>query len=240
MELKHYLSEIKTFLESNADPKVVEKNSRYFKEGYDAYGIPQEKWDNQKTAWIKEWKDVLGFDGFLKLGDILMENGKYEECSCAIVFMKPFSVQFTEDTYNHFGYWLEKGIQNWAHTDILCGELLSPMLKNKKVRLTSMITWRESPSKWKRRAVPVSMLGLLKGTEDYSQIFEFISPMMMDKERVVHQGLGWFLREAWKIKPEQVEPYLMKWKDTAPRLIFQYATEKMTAENKLRFRKEKK
>lgn len=240
MELKEYLSEIQSFLESNADPKIVEKYARYFKEGYDAYGIPQEKWDSQKKVWIKEWKDDLGFNGFIRLGDILIKNGKYEECSFAIVFMKPFSELFTEETYNHFGRWLEKGIQNWAHTDILCGELLSPMLKNKKVDLSIMNLWHESPSKWKRRAVPVSMLGLLKGTEDYGKLLEFISPMMIDKERVVHQGLGWLLREAWKLKPDQIEPFLMKWKDTAPRLIFQYATEKMTAENKLRFRKEKK
>ena len=62
---------------------------------------------------------------------------------------------------------------------------------------------------------------------------------MMDKEREVHQGVGWFLREAWKIEPAPVEAFLLKYKDTAPRLIFQYATEKMTPEEKNRFRKSK-
>ena len=37
-----------------------------------------------------------------------------------------------------------------------------------------------------------------------------------------------------------VEEYLLKYKDTAARLIFQYATEKMTPEGKARFRREKK
>jgi 3-methyladenine DNA glycosylase AlkD len=63
---------------------------------------------------------------------------------------------------------------------------------------------------------------------------------MTDPEREVHQGTGWFLREAWKRKPEETEIFLLKWKDTAPRLIFQYATEKMTAEGKGRFRRHKK
>jgi 3-methyladenine DNA glycosylase AlkD len=62
---------------------------------------------------------------------------------------------------------------------------------------------------------------------------------MLDQERVVQQGLGWFLREAWKRRPEVVEAFLLEWKDSAPRLIFQYATEKMTPENKARFRKAK-
>jgi 3-methyladenine DNA glycosylase AlkD len=60
---------------------------------------------------------------------------------------------------------------------------------------------------------------------------------MEDKERVVQQGVGWFLREAWKRDPAPVEIFLMEWKDTAPRLIFQYATEKMTAAQKKRYRK---
>jgi 3-methyladenine DNA glycosylase AlkD len=63
---------------------------------------------------------------------------------------------------------------------------------------------------------------------------------MTDKERVVHQGLGWFLREAWKRYPEPVEEFLMKWKDTAARLIFQYATEKMSKEYREKFRRTKK
>jgi 3-methyladenine DNA glycosylase AlkD len=62
---------------------------------------------------------------------------------------------------------------------------------------------------------------------------------MMDPEREVHQGLGWFLREAWKKQPQVTETFLFKWKNSAARLIFQYATEKMTAEEKQRFRKEK-
>ena len=62
---------------------------------------------------------------------------------------------------------------------------------------------------------------------------------MVDKDREVHQGVGWFLREAWKKNHEVTESFLLKWKDRAPRLIIQYATEKMTKEEKLRFRKEK-
>jgi 3-methyladenine DNA glycosylase AlkD len=83
------------------------------------------------------------------------------------------------------------------------------------------------------------MLGLLKVREDFGPLLEFIRPMMLDPERVVHQGLGWFLREAWKKQPKPVEAFLLEWKDTAPRLIFQYATEKMTAAARARFRREK-
>jgi 3-methyladenine DNA glycosylase AlkD len=97
--------------------------------------------------------------------------------------------------------------------------------------------WRDSPARFKRRAVPVSLLPLLKTAKDFAPLLEFVRPMMLDQERVVHQGLGWFLREAWKKQPKRVEPFLAEFKETAARLIFQYATEKMTAEQKARYRR---
>ena len=98
---------------------------------------------------------------------------------------------------------------------------------------------KEAKNKYQRRAVPVSMINLLKSTSEYSTLFTFIEPLMLDSERMVHQGLGWFLREAWKLKRKETETFLLKWKNDAARRIFQYATEKMTAEEKKRFKRNK-
>jgi hypothetical protein len=83
------------------------------------------------------------------------------------------------------------------------------------------------------------MLGLLKESGPKGPLLEYVRPMMLDGERVVHQGLGWFLRETWKIDREGAEAFLLEWKDSAPRLIFQYATEKMSPAEKERFRRVK-
>ena len=63
---------------------------------------------------------------------------------------------------------------------------------------------------------------------------------MLDEDRFVQQGVGWFLREAWKKQPKPVEAFLLKWKDSAPRKIYQYATEKMTGEEKEKYRRQRK
>jgi len=86
----------------------------------------------------------------------------------------------------------------------------------------------------------VTILVLLKGKFDAAELLAFVRPLMTDPERVVHQGMGWFLRELWKKEPKPVEAFLLEWKDTAPRLIFQYATEKMTAAQKARFKRKGK
>jgi 3-methyladenine DNA glycosylase AlkD len=68
-------------------------------------------------------------------------------------------------------------------------------------------------------------------------LVDFIEPLMRDPEKVVQQGLGWFLREAWKRRPKPVEAFLLRHKETAPRVIVKYATEKMDRAGKERFRR---
>ena len=52
-------------------------------------------------------------------------------------------------------------IANWAHTDVLCGEIIAPLLEGGRIELSALASWREAQYKYQRRAVPVAMLGLL-------------------------------------------------------------------------------
>jgi len=230
-------SEIQNYCKANANEAIVKKYSRYFKEGYDAYGLSIELLQKK----VDDITKVQGvdFDTIIKTSHILIPTGKYEETSFAILLFKEFKKQFTPKTFTEVEKWFSEGINNWAHTDVICGELISIFLEKKIISYTVMSGWRESKNKYQRRAVPVALIKMLKYTNDYQPFFNFIEPMMMDEEREVHQGLGWFLREAWKKSPESTEMFLMQWKDTAPRLIFQYATEKMKPEQKQHFKRSK-
>lgn len=237
MNCENILREIRNFCKKNADEKIVQKYAKYFIEGYDPYGVDPKKMAPQRELWLKKYKDELGFKGFLKLGDLLVKSGKYEEAFTAFFFAKSFADQFSPKTLERFGKWLELDIKNWAHTDSLCGDILPQFILKNIVSLDAFSDWRKSDSKWQRRAVPVTMIKLLKAKMPIKTLLDFIDPLMLDKEKVVHQGLGWFLRETWKLHPKPVEAFLLKWKDKCARLIIQYATEKMTAKEKLRFRK---
>jgi len=123
---------------------------------------------------------------------------------------------------------------------VLCGHLISKFFERNIINLDDLSDWRTAKNKYQRRAVPVAMIDMLKTTKNFKALFAFIEPLMTDGERKVQQGLGWFLREAWKIKRKETERFLLKWKNKAGRTILQYATEKMTAQEKKRFRKDKK
>jgi 3-methyladenine DNA glycosylase AlkD len=237
--LSTVVAEIRSFCATNANQAQAKRYERFFNEGYDAYGIPKDVWEENRTFVFNKYGELFGLEGLLDLGDLLFESGKYEEGSFAIVSIMPLLDQFTPEAFQRVGIWLQCGVRNWAHADILCGEVLGPCLKKGSIPFSAISDWRHSNSKWQRRAVPVSLLALLKTSAKTALLIKFIEPLMLDPERVVNQGMGWFLREAWKKDPAPVEEILLKWKDKAPRLIFQYATEKMTPAQKLRFRKSK-
>jgi 3-methyladenine DNA glycosylase AlkD len=235
------LSEIRAYCAANTNPALAAKYARYFKEGYDAWGLLDNKheiWTVKEPEWLDRYQ-ALGLAGFLKLGEDLFPSGKYEEGALAIRFVKSYAAEVGPKTLPGLARWFAAGIANWAHTDVLCAEILSPALQHGRIKLADLEPWCASGYPYQRRAVPVAMLGLLKNPVEPHDLLEFITPFMADPERVVHQGTGWFLRELWKKKPAPVESFLLQWKNTAPRLIFQYATEKMSAEQRGRFKKEK-
>jgi 3-methyladenine DNA glycosylase AlkD len=239
MSVNKLLVEIRKFYRDNADEKIVKKYAKYFVEGYDPYGVDPKIMVPQRELWVNKYKDELGFEGFLKLGNLLMKSGKYEEAFTAYFFVKAFADQFSPKTFERFGKWLKSDIKNWAHTDSLSSDILPQFVLKNIVSLDAFSDWQKSGSKWQRRAVPVTMIKLVKSKMPIKALLDFIEPLMLDEEKVVHQGLGWFLREAWKLYPKPVEAFLLKWKDKCARLIIQYAIEKMTSKEKERFRKSK-
>jgi len=232
--------EIRRFCEKNRNPEIVKKYSRYFTEGYNAYGLDQKTYESQRDKWLELWKKDFTLNDFLLLGDKLISTGKYEEASFAISFIYSSKENFMSETFDKLGSWLEKGIINWGHTDVLSGKVLSYFITNKIVEFKSLKGWTESSSKWKRRSVPVTLIEVLKMNVPLERLFNVIEPLMLDTEKFVQKGLGWFLREAWKKYPDETEEFLLRWKDTCGRIIIQYATEKMDKENRDRFRRAKK
>ena len=97
------IKEIRKFCESNSDPEIIKKLSRYFKEGYDGYGIDKNVAEKQIENWIEQWKNEMTIDSYLTLGDELIKNGRYDEKNLAITFLKTKRKDFSKDTFNRIG-----------------------------------------------------------------------------------------------------------------------------------------
>jgi 3-methyladenine DNA glycosylase AlkD len=232
------VKEIREFCESNSDPEIIKKFSKYFKEGYDGYGIDKNVIEKQIYIWKEQWKDEMTIDSYLILGDEL-QHGRYDEKNLAIVFIQTQRKHYTKDTFNRIGKWFDCGINNWATTDVLCMFVLSSFLIDKVIDLDDLKSWNDSESEWKRRAVPVTLIELIKKDLKPQDAIYAIEPLMLDKSEYVQKGIGTLLRGLWKKHPLEIEEFLLKWKDSCGRLIIQYSTEKMENEYKRKFRKNK-
>ena len=230
--------DIKKFCQQNADPKNVEKYSRYFKGGFNGYGVAYGLIENKvKEYRTQEWMNIeLAYD----VSKLLIPEEKYELPSFALLFLNSYSKELNMESFKEVENWFSLGINNWAHTDGIVQFLFPVFWKKEIIKLQDLSKWRKSENKFQRRCVPVAMIKLLKYENNFNEMFNFIDPMMMDTEREVHQGLGWFLRECWKKERKHTEEFLFKWKNDCARLIIQYATEKMTKDERLKFRKDKK
>ena len=238
-KIKSKFNKIRKFCEENANPENVKKYSRYFTEGYDAYGLDRVVFETQRDKWLAEWKD-FSINDYLELGNILVSTGKYEEAGFAISLMYNNSDKFTVEIFEGLGLWLENDIVNWGNTDVLSGKGLAYFFSNNLLEIEVFAHWTTSTSIWRRRSVPVTLVEIVKTEIQLERIFAVIEPLMMDKAKKVQQGLGWLLRECWKKEPILTETFLLKWKDSCGRTIIQYATEKMTKEYRLKFRRAKK
>lgn len=232
-----YVRHVQDFFRDHADPALVKKYSRYFREGYDAWGIDQKTMETQRSIWYERWKMDLSREQLFTLGDQLMISGKYEESILAIWILINLQKESGEGILEKAGEWLENNISNWAQTDYLSGEVISIQLNREPLLLKELEKWRKSGSKWRRRSIPVSLIKVMKQGYDPEKLLRMIDPMMNDKIREVHQGLGWFLRETRKRHQNMTDRFLLDWKDTCARLIIQYATEKMDKAQKENYKR---
>ncbi len=233
-DAENLFKELNQYCKEHADEAIVKKYSRYFKDGYNAYGLTQALMDAKKEDLKK--RGILDFDLIFNAAPLLMSTGKYEETSFILSMLTTLSDKYDVTVFQRIGQLFETGINNWAHADHLGMVTLPVFLKRQVLTKEDFIPWVTSEFKFKRRCVPVTFIKLIKEEQPYV-LFNIIKPLMHDIEREVHQGVGWFLRESWKVNREATEQFLLEYKNTAPRLIFQYACEKMTAQEKLRFKK---
>jgi 3-methyladenine DNA glycosylase AlkD len=235
---KELATYIEQFCIENAEIETALKYERYFKEGYQALGVKQSVLipEVKKITQTYQPDTQIIHEAALPL----LQKGIYEPIVMVILLFEKQKKHFTANNFEQIGEWFDNGIENWAHCDVICSKLTPLFLLNNIVSPEKMAQWLQSSRKYKRRAVPVTFIMLVKRQPQLiATILHLCQPLMADKERVVHQGMGWMLREAWKKSPEIVEKFLFEWKETAPRLIFQYATEKMSKAERMRFRRGK-
>ena len=119
MTPQQLFNDIRSFCIANADEAIVMKYARYFKEGYDAYGVTRELLEGKVKEILKN--DTVVLPMVFETGRLLLATGKLEETSFAILLLYGFRKELDKSILAELNRWFSIGITNWAHTDAICG-----------------------------------------------------------------------------------------------------------------------
>jgi 3-methyladenine DNA glycosylase AlkD len=68
-------------------------------------------------------------------------------------------------------------------------------------------------------------------------VLSLITPLLGDKDLYVQKGVGWQLREAYKLWPRPTLAFIESHILELPAITFSYATERLSSQNKNRLKK---
>jgi 3-methyladenine DNA glycosylase AlkD len=168
-----------------------------------------------------------GMDFVVQVADKLFSGRNLEEKVFAVFLLEGQTQNFGDDEFRLFVSWLDR-VSSWADHDALVHDVLAPMVRDKPARCREVFLWAKSPNRWRRRAACVA---LIRGTRErrfFREIVRLSNQLLDDEDDMVQKGLGWLLRETAKADSRRTVPYLMKIRESAPRLVLRTACETLS------------
>ena len=169
-----------------------------------------------------------------RLCTALWDIGQYEGGALVCYVYRRFAKQCGAREFALFTRWLDRYVDNWAHTDGLSLWLLGASIANDPSLIDKLDSWTRSKNRWKRRAAAVALVYSAKRGEHTGAILRAATPLIEDEEDMVQKGVGWLLKETYPKKPAEVVRFLLARRTKTTRLVLRYAAEKMTAADKAR------
>lgn len=228
------LAEIRAEFDRLADPGAAEGAQRFFKdEPVKLRGVTSPQ--IQRVA-----RDVYPRIKKLPIADrdrlctALWASGSHEEGSLVCYVYRRFAKQCGAREFALFTRWLDRYVDNWAHTDGLSLWLLGASIANDPDLMEKLDSWTRSKNRWKRRAAAVALVYSAKRGEHTRTILRIAAPLIEDDDDMVQKGVGWLLKETYPKKPAEVVRFLFANRAKTTRLVLHYAAEKMTAADRVR------
>lgn len=187
-----------------------------------------------RSAAVQTRKNILreqSLDYLMKVADALFHGNILEEKVFAVFLLEKLTAQLGDKDFQVFESWLMR-VSTWADHDGLASYLLGPMLASEPKRSARVFVWAKNKNRWHRRAAAVALIRGARVGLFEEEIIRISNLLLSDEDDMVQKGLGWLLREWTRDFPERAVPYLMKIRDSAPRLVLRTACEKLSGTQK--------
>jgi len=163
----------------------------------------------------------------IEFADRMLRGRTFEARSVGLVVLSKFHRQFDARLLGHARRWLAIGrLDNWAMTDLLCMDVLGPLLRRQPELVARMRTWSRAKSLWLRRAAAAALTGPARRGVALDEAYRTAKVLRDDSEDLIHKATGWMLREAGRTDQPRLEKWLRKEGHTLSRTALRYAIEK--------------
>ena len=165
-----------------------------------------------------------GFPFLVEVADELFSGRVLEEKAFSTFLLENQTDHFSNTDFRRFESWLSR-ISNLADHDGLVHYVIAPMIAAQPSRRKRIFLWAKSKNRWHRRAACVALIQVTRKKMFFPEIIKLTGLLLDDEDDMVQKGLGWLLRETAKADPKRAAPYLMKIRQTSPRLVLRTACE---------------
>jgi 3-methyladenine DNA glycosylase AlkD len=228
------LAEIRSELDRLANPSVAESARRFFKDDpVELRGVTSPQIQRIAREVYPRIKKLSVADRN-RLSTALWASRKHEEGALVCYLYRRFASQCGPREFGLFTRWLDRYVDNWAHTDGLSLWLLGASIANDATLVGKLDAWTRSKNRWKRRAAAVALIYSAKRGEHTQAILRIAAPLIEDGDDMVQKGVGWLLKETYPKKPAAVARFLIANRTKTTRLVLRYAAEKMSPADKTR------
>ncbi len=226
------LDNLKSDLQSLADPEKARILSRFFKTGKGQYGegdvflgivVPKQR------AVAKKYLE-------LSMSDIrkLLSSEIHEHRLVALlILVNKYKKADREGKGEIAGFYLEhtKHINNWDLVDLSAPNIPGDYLLDKDRSVLYRLA--RSGNLWERRISVMSTLAFIR-KNDFADTLLVSEILLRDDHDLIHKAVGWMLREVGKRNLQTEEDFLRKHYRRMPRTMLRYAIERFE-EKKRRF-----
>jgi 3-methyladenine DNA glycosylase AlkD len=134
---------------------------------------------------------------------------------------------------------MANSLENWCESDYLSA-LFAQLLERYPQRMAPIMdVWNSSDNFWLRRQSVVSLFyyqSLRKSYPSAKRTVQLVLPLINDPEHYVQKGLGWTLREALQVYPEQIYQLLDRYVTALSSTAFTTVMEKSEPQRKEKYK----
>jgi 3-methyladenine DNA glycosylase AlkD len=216
-------------LRREADSGVARQAATYFKRDdvFAVYGVRTPAVRaivRDLHAWVAGgW----GVDEALTCCEILSAKRQHEAKAVGVLLLGRYRARFPVSLVPTVRAWILEGrFANWAGIDLVCPELVTPLVDRTPALARTVRRWARHPSLWLRRGAAVTFVLPARKGRHLDDAYAVAEALLADREDLIHKACGWLLREAGKTDAARLERFLLHHGAAVPRTTVRYAIER--------------